>query len=474
MGEVLRRARAFLVTCLLPACILAILLIPSGCSLVEGKQDNQGTALPGADVASLGKRVLVVAPHPDDEGLAAAGLIQQALRQGAEVKVVVVTAGDASAGAARTFSNSERPTEVDFRLMGNARCQETRDALKALGVPSPNVIFLAYADGSVNSLWDIDWDYRHLHMGRNGADHSPYSFAYEKNAPYCGSNLEKNLTSVIKDDRPTSIVYPDAEDHHHDHWATNAFVQYVVLRSGYRGSEYTYLVHRRDFPSPLGFEPLTYLDLPTALKDYDARWETLPLSRRQQDNKARALQAYRIPKMVKEAFIDSFVRRNEIFGEVKKTKAERIGAGRPNFTGKRMPYVVEEYSRCDSLVPTAGRGGELTRASFCLGEKQAFMAVETGGNVLGSLTYAFRLRVFKGHRVDRFDIDVREGKAHCAVLASNSVSLRERIPVHVKENRLWIELPASVFSGKDAFMMSVDSMDGPNRVDRTAWRRFTL
>jgi hypothetical protein len=31
-----------------------------------------------------------------------------------------------------------------------------------------------------------------------------------------------------------------------------------------------------------------------------------------------------------------------------------------------------------------------------------------------------------------------------------------------------------VFSGGNACMLSVDSMDGPSRVDRTAWHRLTL
>ncbi len=39
-------------------------------------------------------RLVVVAPHPDDETLAAGGLIQRVLHEGGTVRVVVLTPGD--------------------------------------------------------------------------------------------------------------------------------------------------------------------------------------------------------------------------------------------------------------------------------------------------------------------------------------------------------------------------------------------
>ena len=39
-------------------------------------------------------RILILAPHPDDECLGTGGLIQQALAKGAKVKVIFITNGD--------------------------------------------------------------------------------------------------------------------------------------------------------------------------------------------------------------------------------------------------------------------------------------------------------------------------------------------------------------------------------------------
>ncbi len=41
-----------------------------------------------------GERLLVVAPHPDDETLGAGGLIQRVLENHGQVRVVLITAGD--------------------------------------------------------------------------------------------------------------------------------------------------------------------------------------------------------------------------------------------------------------------------------------------------------------------------------------------------------------------------------------------
>ena len=464
-------------TCLLAVgmllCLLLVSIIPAGCSTpVWGRKAPEGK-LTVTDVTPMGKRVLVVAPHPDDEGLATAGLIQQALKQNVEVQVVIITAGDGSKRAARLFSKKDNPSKTDFRLLGDARCRETRDAMSVLGLPRQNAIFLAYADGSLNSLWNVSWDYNRLHTGRNGADHSPYAFAYEKNAPCCGSNLEENLRSIIKDFEPTSIIYPDAEDVHHDHWAANAFVQYAVISSHYRGKEYTYLVHRHDFPEPRSLAPLRHLEPPKILKSIGSIWQSLPLSRREESNKESALKLYTIPRMVNVTFIDSFVRRNELLGIMKEAKAKKIGNKKPDFTARRIPYVVTEDPSYDSAVPGMD-GSDLTKVAFCTGDSRAYLAVETKGYALDSITYSFRLRLFKGSKVDRLDISVRGKRAHCERLASNSIRFNGRIPVGMRENRLWIDIPISFFSGKNACMLSVDSTVGSSRGDRSAWRRLTL
>ena len=50
--------------------------------------------MPSLEPFKKGQRVLILAPHPDDEAIACAGVIQQALKAGAKVKIVYLTNGD--------------------------------------------------------------------------------------------------------------------------------------------------------------------------------------------------------------------------------------------------------------------------------------------------------------------------------------------------------------------------------------------
>lgn len=100
--------------------------------------------------------LLVLAPHPDDEVLGFAGLIDAYLRQGKPVEVVVVTDGDAYCEACRFWKNGsvEGPLcsaeelsnlatpEIDS--FAEVRRAESRRALAVLGGPEP--VFLGYPD----------------------------------------------------------------------------------------------------------------------------------------------------------------------------------------------------------------------------------------------------------------------------------------------------------------------------------------
>lgn len=71
-------------------------------------------------VPGAGERLVVVAAHPDDESLGAAGLVRAALRQGATVHVVVCTAGEASHPGSPTHTPEQlaelRTTELEVAL----------------------------------------------------------------------------------------------------------------------------------------------------------------------------------------------------------------------------------------------------------------------------------------------------------------------------------------------------------------------
>jgi hypothetical protein len=102
------------------------------------------------------ERILVVSPHPDDEVLAAGGLIAQARAKGNSVHVVFVTSGDGFRRGVEVWRGDKPPEPKDFLAYGEHRQEEARRALAVLGVEREAISFLGYPDGGLGKMW---WDY---------------------------------------------------------------------------------------------------------------------------------------------------------------------------------------------------------------------------------------------------------------------------------------------------------------------------
>lgn len=86
--------------------------------------------LPDLPPAAIGERILVVAPHPDDETLGVAGLIRSALEAGSEVRVVFMTNGDGFRRGAQEQYRLPVFKPEEYILYGKLRQQEALTALR--------------------------------------------------------------------------------------------------------------------------------------------------------------------------------------------------------------------------------------------------------------------------------------------------------------------------------------------------------
>ncbi len=84
------------------------------------------------------RALLIVAPHPDDEAIAAHALITRLARRGTRVAVLVVSDGAASHPDSRAWPRA--------RLVRERR-RETRLAMRRIGVAADAVAFLDLPDG---------------------------------------------------------------------------------------------------------------------------------------------------------------------------------------------------------------------------------------------------------------------------------------------------------------------------------------
>ncbi|GBC92071.1 1D-myo-inositol 2-acetamido-2-deoxy-alpha-D-glucopyranoside deacetylase [bacterium HR15] len=260
------------------------------------------------------QRLLIVAPHPDDEVLGCGGLIATAVRQGAQVRVVFLTNGDGYPAAATLLCRST-PTAHDFLALGKLRMQEARQAARALGLSLSDLLFLGYPD---RQLWQMAIaGKKPLRAPATQCDHVPYTEALRPGAPYCAPSLVEDLRRVISDFQPTHLFVTHPLDDHPDHMVASLYVREALAQATERGELliapqlFYYLIHRGDWPLPQGYSPERSLVPPRGMTA--ERWLCLPLDAELRERKRRALRAHESQYALMARFLNSFLRTNELF-----------------------------------------------------------------------------------------------------------------------------------------------------------------
>ena len=265
------------------------------------------------------ERVLIFAPHPDDETLSCGGAIQKSLSEGKIVKVVFVTSGD-------SFGNDYEMTGLSEDLprgveLGYLRQKEALEATAILGLEKENVIFLGYPDRGMEKMW---WMYRSDDQAYRSpytkTDKSPYLSGYTLSAPYYGEQVIQDIQSILEVFHPQIIYLPHPSDLHSDHWATYNFVKEALERLRQKGSDwiddakvYLYLVHfgRIKWPPLWGYTPHLRFTPPSQLM-FTHQWVGFELDETEIANKKKALDQYRSQQAVRE-FLLAFVKANEVY-----------------------------------------------------------------------------------------------------------------------------------------------------------------
>jgi LmbE family N-acetylglucosaminyl deacetylase len=260
------------------------------------------------------QRILIVAPHPDDEVLGCGGLIATAVRHGAMVRVVFLTSGDGYPAAATLLCRST-PKADDFLALGKRRMEETRCAAHQLGLSPSDLIFLGYPD---RRLWQMAIaEGRAVRSHATLCDHVPYSEAWRPGAPYRAAALVEDLRRLLADFQPTHIFTTHPLDDHPDHMVAPLYVWEAVAQARERGELFLaptilyYLVHRGDWPLPQGYYPDRALTPPRGLMM--APWLMLALDEELRLRKQRALYAHESQYALMARFLSSFLRTNELF-----------------------------------------------------------------------------------------------------------------------------------------------------------------
>lgn len=286
-----------------------------------------------------GARVLVFAPHPDDETLGAGGLIQAALRQGGQVRVVFFTSGDGFRLAGERTLGRLRMHPGDFRQLGELRQEEARQAISHLGLGGDDAAFLGFPDRGISRLWREHWSGKPFRSPYTGATAVPYKNTAAPGAPYTGAELLRQVGDEMSRFQPTLVVMPGPQDHHPDHLGTHLFATRALDEARQRGETWApgaaiweYTIHADHWPSPLGLDSLRgKAPAPVPLSAGNAPWRKLDLTSAEEEAKRAALDAHKSQVRVMSRFLYSFVQPVEYF-QVRKRPGDqsartRGGAG---------------------------------------------------------------------------------------------------------------------------------------------------
>jgi len=262
-------------------------------------------------------RILILAPHPDDEVLGCAGVIQQAQALKLPVRVVFLTHGDENQWSFMVYRKHPVLLPGSVRRMGEVRHQEALAAGAALGLAAEQMTFLGYPDFGTLAIWNEHWEasvpYRSL-LTRVRA--VPYADAMRPGAPHKGEEILRDLTTVLREFRPTKVFVSHPADHNGDHRALYLFTRVALwdLAAELKPEIFPYLIHFRQWPPrtrSLVNEPLAP---PQKLRDA-LPWRSLSLTPAQVERKLAALQAHRSQYQSNRRYLRSFVRVNELFGD---------------------------------------------------------------------------------------------------------------------------------------------------------------
>jgi LmbE family N-acetylglucosaminyl deacetylase len=165
-------------------------------------------------------RLLVFAPHPDDESLACGIVLQRAVEAGAAIAVVYLTDGENNPWPQRWLSRRWRLNAADRQRWAKFRRQEAVAALRLLGVPPEDVRFLGWPDQGLARLFQAN-----------------------------PALVQARLRYLIENWSPSDVIGPDSRDRHPDHRAMGAMLNILFAQRTPALEDvrlWSYIVHGRD------------------------------------------------------------------------------------------------------------------------------------------------------------------------------------------------------------------------------------
>ncbi|MBF0331382.1 MAG: PIG-L family deacetylase [Candidatus Omnitrophica bacterium] len=420
-------------------------------------------------------RILILAPHPDDEMLACAGVIQEAAKRGLPVRIVFLTYGDNNQWSFLLYRKHPVLMPKAVQGMGLLRHDEAIAAAGKLGLSASQLTFLGYPDFRTLEIWRSHWDDSPPEESMlTHVNAVPYANALRPGALYKGDEVLKDIETVMREFKPTKIFVSHPFDHNPDHQSLYLFTKVALwdMEGVINPVVYPYLVHYVNWPQPVKFDPLENLTPPAFLKD-SVQWQGLDLSPEEVANKHEALKEHRSQYQSSTRYLRLFIRANELFGDYPVVHLKEATAARP-LVEARGPDFNKVF---DQLL-------EEEKASF-VGVESTFVGLENReliftvrlsrplGKAVGLSIFAFGYK--KDMEFSRMPkIHIQFGALEHAVLDQNKRVDAKDVHIIRKAKDIVIRIPLKLLGDPDRVLTSAKTYIGNVPLDWVAWRVLQL
>lgn len=419
-------------------------------------------------------RILVLAPHPDDEVLGCGGIIQQAVGMKLPVHIAFLTYGDFYEWSFMIYKKRLVLTAKGVEGMGEIRHDEAVAAAALLGVPPDSLSFFGYPDFGTLEMWRSAWSHSPPVRGlltRVAA--VPYDNAVRPGAPYKAEEVVKDLAGLIREFRPTKLFVSHPADHHPDHRALYLFTRICLfdLEKELSPELYPYLVHHTDWPTPKGHHPDEPLVSPGPL-DGPIAWKMEPLDLVQRQAKLAALKEHRSQFKATSRYLQSFVRANELFGDFPLVE---LAAGHVSHSASHeAPGDTTSDGRVVGREEAALVG--VVRESATIENRELVLSLEMSrplAREVGLSVYLF------GYRRDRAfpqmpKLHVKLSLVHHQVYDQDISLASDRIGVTRQGRHIGIRMPLELMGDPERVFASVQAAAGAIPLAWSAWQVFEL
>lgn len=419
-------------------------------------------------------RVLIIVPHPDDETIGTAGVIQNAVKNKSQLKIVWLTNGDSNEYAFLLYKKRPVFKRKAVLRMGKLRMKEALEAMRVLGVREDRLTFLGYPDYGTMTMFKEYWgETERFKSVLTRVRAVPYMDSPSYRKPYVGESILDDLVNILTRFKPTKIFVTLSSDANVDHQAAFLFVQVAAWETQDvigRPEIYSYLVHSPRWPAPKGYRPDLGLEPPRSFKSSSVRWFTLGLDQEQVETKRQAVSKYH-SQMYNPGYLLAFARKNELFGQYPLIK---LAPGRTAGTEVNWDALGIEVQVESQIFDEEYTGGK-TIDGVLYAATAGQLHVKIKSPSYKSRLFGVNLFLF-GYRKDRSFSEMPKLRFHfqrpnkVVVYDKRHPVMLHEVEYRYKGSEIELSIPLKLLDDPEYILTSVSSWLRGISQETTAWR----